>query len=312
VQLIPRDDEVLNGAGGVLRIPPADVSSNLTVSTVSGTSLLRLRYKADSSAGAVTGATAVARAVLNNATTTVPKGSVVLVALPRSTDVIVSSSGGGTSTIALGLILGLALGVLLAVAWDRTDRRVDSSDQLGFILGTPGARTAQLTPARALALVQRWASMAPDTPVRVAVVAGAPGQGPETAQEAQRLAQMFTAVGHPAVQVSIDQANRPVHPDVEVVLVSGGHPGEEGGEAAALAADLTCILAARGAKVSQVLSARRQLTEFGRAPSWGLLRDRGRKAAKASQPASPAAPGGSGSGPAAGAGRDRALPATQR
>ena len=85
---------------------------------------------------------------------TVPKGSVVLVALPRSTEVIVSSSGGGTSTIALGLILGLALGVLLAVAWDRTDRRVDSSDQLGFILGTPGARTAQLTPARALALVE--------------------------------------------------------------------------------------------------------------------------------------------------------------
>jgi capsular polysaccharide biosynthesis protein len=308
VQLIPRDDEVLNGAGSTLRLPPTEVANRLTVSTVSGTSLLRLRYEAPSSEAAVTGATAIARAVLSNATTTVPKGSVVLVALPRSTNVVTSGGGSNTTSLALGLILGLALGLLLAVAWDRTDRRVDSGDQLGYVLGTPGARISQLTAPRAQALVQRWASLVDASPLRVALVAGAPGQVADVAFEAQRLAQMFTAVGHPAVQVGIDDANRPVHPDVEVVLISGGHPGEEGGEAAALAADLTCIIASRGSRVGTVMSARRQLTEFGRPPTWGLLRDRSRKAAAKGRASTPGSTPGASSRAATVTPADRALP----
>jgi capsular polysaccharide biosynthesis protein len=308
VQLIPRDDEVLNGAGSTLRLPPTEVAKRLTVSTVSGTSLLRLRYEAPSSEAAVTGATAIARAVLDNAKTTVPKGSVVLVALPRSTNVVASGGGSNTTSLALGLILGLALGLLLAVAWDRTDRRVDNGDQLGYVLGTPGARISQLTAARAQALAQRWESLGGQSPLRVALVAGAPGQVTEVAYEAQRLAQMFTAVGHPAVQVGVEDANRPVHPDVEVVLISGGHPGAEGGEAAALASDLTCIVALRGARVGTVLSARRQLTEFGRPPTWGLLRDKNRKASSKGGPSVPGSTPRGGARPATVTPQDRALP----
>ena len=79
-----------------------------------------------------------------------------------------------SSSLVIGGILGLIVGMIAAAALERSDRRVDSEEDLAAILGQPATTWATVTPAEARALAYRWRSLAGVEEPEVAVVATAP------------------------------------------------------------------------------------------------------------------------------------------
>ena len=70
----------------------------------------------------------------------------------------------------MGALLGLGLGIILMLAWERADPRLDQPADVHALTGIPTTRLDDLTPSRAAALLERWLGLANSPNARVAMV----------------------------------------------------------------------------------------------------------------------------------------------
>lgn len=270
-ELVPRDGDVLLAVASALQVPVSTVREDLTVSPLGGTALLRVSYTALDRDAAVLGSRTAAQAVVNGVATsdTVPRGSVRLVGLAEGDDVIVS--GGVTPvTVPIGIVLGLALGGVLAVAAERANRRIDAEDQVASVLDVPVLDLDTATLARREALVRRWRDASPAGVPTLVGVAGADAAYVDVVDACHRIAD-----GLPRDRVVVAERGdqRLSAAAGAVVLVPAGAPGSgEPNEEIASRAHVMALLVPMSVQRTAVRRTVSDLLTYGsRQPGFVLL-----------------------------------------
>jgi capsular polysaccharide biosynthesis protein len=152
--LIPEDQKVQLSAGLAAGMVSTEAGQAISVTVLSGSAILTVRFTANSAAKAYLGAQAVASAITgpHPVTRAIPAGSLVLVAKAQPATSLASSP---LKTALLGGLLGALLGLVLAIAWERADPRIDDLNDLNELIAAP-CSSGELVPAAAASLVQDW------------------------------------------------------------------------------------------------------------------------------------------------------------
>jgi capsular polysaccharide biosynthesis protein len=281
--IIPSDDRLLAAVGKKLGESASTVGQNLSVVNEQNTSLLQITYKDSQPDQAATGARAVAQ-LLSGASPVaagIVPSSLDTVTLPKNPGPVAKSSG---KAIVIGAALGLVLGIVLLIAWERSDPRVRDPRELSSQIGCPATPVDRLSPSAAYALLERWASLTDHVPARVAVLPASPTVQDQTEAVVSELraagGQLVRHVDARAGIVPEDLANGAPDAETGVVLVHAGPPGgESSGEAIALGCDLTVVVVPSGSRAADIRQLGEELTSFGIVPVWALLTSGSRRAA---------------------------------
>jgi hypothetical protein len=245
--LIPKDQAIVRDVAASLHTTAASVEAHLSVSVEMGTSLLLVKYAAPTSSAAVSGSTLLARTVASAAppTAAIASGSVVVVQLPTG-----ATAGGALHKYGapIGGLFGLLLGIVLVLAAERADPRVDDSFTLGTAAGCPAALVpGDLTLSElARALVQS----APGATVTVVPLTDADGN--QSLGLARRLAPTLPAMC-PGSTVAVSNS----FASGAVELSRGSGP--------------TVLALRAGRPRREVAAAAERLRLMGRAPVWAVL-----------------------------------------
>lgn len=271
-RLIPHDTRIIRYLAGVLGESTAEVRARITASTDPDTSLLRVRYSDAVSRRAVLGAQELAYAVagVRRVTPAIAPGSAVLFAYPT---VAAPSSTGSPGAVPIGALLGLLLGGVLVVAWERADARIDDRGNLRDLTGCPVSLVDGRVRGVVVALLRHWqATTAPEgNAVRIALLPTAPRLEALLWDLARYFAETAASLSQP-VGVEIGVPHEPWIGGPTTTLVLGGVPGDEdAGEAVALACDLTVLVVPAGARQRDVRTALAALDHHGVWPSWAVL-----------------------------------------
>jgi capsular polysaccharide biosynthesis protein len=264
-EMIPASTEIDDHVARELGIRPGSVASALSVSNVAGTSLLNIRFRSTASDGAIKGVTSVLNAVAGPvpATGAIPQGSLVVVRSPREAS---STSKPFGAALPIGVILGLFLGAILVVAWERADARVDDAVTLGEVAGCPASNLDLLSTASMAALLDRWHALANTRAVRVALIGVRRGQLTATTDAAEQLVLAGRVEGRDVATADERSVGH------EMVIIAAGAPGgDESGESIALSSSLTVLVAPMSVRASDVRAAAATLRQFGAGPSWALI-----------------------------------------
>jgi capsular polysaccharide biosynthesis protein len=274
--IIPVDDRLLRDIGKAVGQSSSDVAQNLSVVNEQSTSILQISFKASDPQTATTGARAAAQLLTGPdpvASGIVPS-SVQVVSLPSN--VGPAAAAHSSRTVAIGAVLGLILGVVLLVAWERSDPHVTDARSLSSQFGCPATPADRLSPDAARALLERWASLTDHVPARVAVVPADAG----SVQQADEVARLLAHAGEGVRYLDARTGTVPealgnghaIDGD-SVVLVHASPPGH-GGEAVALGCDLTVVVVRSGARNAEIRRMAEELANFGLVPAWALLTPR--------------------------------------
>jgi len=247
--LIPKDQSILSTASGTLKVAPSTIEKNLTVTVENGTSLLLLSYSAPTAQQAVTGATAVARAVASATplSPAIAPGSVAIVSVPNS-----GSKEGMLHKygIVLGGFIGLVVGLILVLAAERADPRID--DAVGMA-GAARCRAAIVPSDLTFPELARVLADAGREKGRLTIVPLTIPDTASTMELARELRPCWPADG-PAVAIS------PSFSSGVVELTKGSGP--------------TVLIAHPGTRLRDVVSATERLRMMNRAPVWAVLANR--------------------------------------
>lgn len=136
--LIPKDQAILQVVAASLHVSTNTLARHLSVSVEMGTSLLLMKYSAPTGPQAVAGSKLLARTVASATAPTpaIASGSLVIVQLPNG-----AVAGGALHKYGapIGALFGLLLGIVLVLAAERADPRVDDTFTLGQAAGCPAA-----------------------------------------------------------------------------------------------------------------------------------------------------------------------------
>lgn len=283
--LIPTDQGLLKRIGRSTGQSPSTVAGGLSVVNTQNTSLLQISYEGPSQRLAAIGAATAARSIAGpkpHAAGIVP-ASIQLVSVPATPAAAASTSSSAARPVAIGAAIGLLLGIVLLIAWERSDPRIVDARGLSTQLGCPATPAERLSPDAARALLERWRSLSDSVPARVAVLAANRRAAPDAEGLIDRL---LDAGGEQVALVSglgSDPGPLEGHGDglgeprgdrdrVGVLLVDPGPVDGDGpGEAVALSCDLTVVVVRRGARVAEVRRLAQELGNFGIVPTWALL-----------------------------------------
>jgi capsular polysaccharide biosynthesis protein len=277
--IIPVDDSLLSVIGNAVHQSPSQVGSNLSVVNEQNTSLLQISFKASSPQTAATGAREAAWVLAgpNPVAAGIIPSSLGIVSLPPAPSNVAAVSAGKGSTVAIGALLGLILGLILLVAWERSDPQVGDPRSLSGQFGCPATPVDRLSPDAAHALTERWASLTDHVPARVALLPADAGSVRQTEEVARLLKRSGEGVGYiDARSGTVPEALGNGHlldGKESVVLVHAGPPGS-GGEAVALNCDLTVVVVPTGARNNEIRRLGEDLANFGLIPAWALLAPR--------------------------------------
>lgn len=282
--IIPTDDQLIQAVAKKTGLSSTQVASDMSVTNEQNTSLLQIGFKASNARDANAGARYVAQLI--SGTNPVPNGIVpssiqeisMPAVLPANTPV--SSKGSSAKPIVIGGVIGLLLGIVLLVGWERSDPRISDARGLSSVLGCPATPAERLSPDAAYALLERWRSLTDSVPARVAIL---PADESSVAH-ADSVIDALVAGGHGDVRfidartgelperLSHADAN---DPRVPVSLISAGAPGQGGaGEAVALGCDLAVVVVRNGVRAANVRHLGNELSNFGVVPAWALLSSR--------------------------------------
>jgi capsular polysaccharide biosynthesis protein len=245
--LIPKDQAILQLAATALHTSTGAVSSHLSVSVEMGTSLLLVKYSSPVAQQAVAGSTLLARTVASAAppTLAIASGSLVIVQLPNG-----AVAGGALHKYGapIGGIFGLLLGIVLVLAAERADPRIDDTYTLGEAAGCPAASVPEdLSLPELVRALSRTVSGTTLTVV--------PFSGPDGASAmalARRLASTL-----PASSIGSSVAVSPSFSSGAVELSRGHGP--------------TILVLRTGRRRRDVAAAAERLRLMGRAPVWAVL-----------------------------------------
>jgi capsular polysaccharide biosynthesis protein len=264
--LIPKDAAVTRSVARSLRTTTKDVQNRLAVFNDPTTALLRVQYRGRSASEAQAGATAVLRSIAGSqpVTRNIAPSSIQIVRLPTPP----APSRGVPTLVAIGIILGLALGSLLLVAWERTDPRIDDLDDLGAATASPATSFDAMSDAAAGALLDRWRALAGQSRTSVALVPATDGLEGSLGDIARVLG---LADENTTVVLQMDsRSSLPTGGDT--TLFVGGVPGgRNAGEGVALACNLTVLVVERGTARDDLRRALEVLQRFGIHPAWSIL-----------------------------------------
>ena len=226
------------------------MKSGTTVTVINGTSLLNLRFTSTKPSTPAVGVTAMSSAISGEhpVTSAIPAGTITVI---HGASRPVSHAVKLVEVVALGLLLGLLLGAVIVIIWERADARLDGPGQVTAQLGIPARSLQHLNTDSATAMTGRWRSLAMiDEPV-IALLSGVADMQDITRMVGRRLALLA--------------------PNVQ--LRTGGAPGDEDGDRIAQFANLTVLLIPREARVRAVLRSVDFLGQIGVRPAWALMVD---------------------------------------
>jgi hypothetical protein len=285
-QVIPSDTRIQQAVAKALKISQDDVAIAVTAVNPSSTALIRVTYQAGDPELAVRGANAVARSVsgVPPASPSIASGLTVITSIPTSAS---SSTRGTASAVPVGGLLGLGLSIVILIAWERSDARVEDEQTLAHEVNCPASRLERLTAPSARVLVERWAELTGHGRSRIALIGTVAGHAAEVASVASVLA-LRAGGGRLSVDVLAGSRLELGPASADVTLVSGGAPGPaESGETAARSCDVTVVVCLAETKVSDLRASLNVLEDFGIQPVWGLLVDRRRRSVGEAVPVAP-------------------------
>jgi capsular polysaccharide biosynthesis protein len=285
VASIPHDSAILSHVAEAVGSTPDQVDDDLGVNTTGDNAVMRISYSSEDEQKALQAVKAATEVITGSngfGTASIPAGAVITLNLPLDT----SSSSGGLFTPPVALIVGLALGVLLGAIRERSDARVDTSEQLVALVTTPVSDATASGPSPAL--VRRWVSNYTGPLVRIGLLAGPPGSMRASAWVADWLAsaypEIFPAVGSafasrvvqvdPYVEPKAKQSARrsSSREPLDVELIAAGTAiGGENGEPAALEAHLCVLVVPAGSRAKHVTRSVRTLRQLGIEFTWTVL-----------------------------------------
>jgi capsular polysaccharide biosynthesis protein len=276
--IIPVDTTLLTDVGKAVGQPSSDVGQNLSVINEQGTSILEISYKASDPRTATIGARTAANLLSgpNPVASGIVPSSLQIVSLPN--DVGPAATTNTSRTVAIGAVLGFVLGLVLLVAWERSDPHVTDARSLSSQFGCPATPADRLSPDAAHALLERWASLTDRVPARVAILPADAGSVARADEVARLLARSGDGVRYidarsGAVPEALSNGHLAGGRD-SIALVHAGTPGQ-GGEAVALSCDLTVVVVRSGARNAEMRHMAEELANFGVVPAWALLTPRG-------------------------------------
>jgi capsular polysaccharide biosynthesis protein len=281
--VIPSDDALLANIARKLGESSSTVGQNLSVVNEQNTSLLQISFKSSEPNQAAEGARTAARLLAGPdpvAAGIVPS-SLAVVSLPKNPGPAAKSK---SKAIVIGAALGLVLGIVLLIAWERSDPRIRDARELSTQVGCPATPVDRLSPNASYALLERWASLTDHVPARVAVL---PATESVEIQTVDAVNDMLSAGGRMVRYIDAragivpqELANGTGESETGVVLVHAGPPGgESAGEAIALGCDLTVVVVPAGSRAADIRQLGEELTSFGIVPVWALLTSGSRRAA---------------------------------
>lgn len=260
-QLIPQDSLVLERVAERLGVERSTVEDNVAVEHDPNTSILRLRYSAPTEEAAVEGARAFADALTGSSPASTNFNGLGLSRLPDDA----TRNEGSSSTLPVGILLGLCLGVVLVLAWERADGRLDSIEDLEQEVDYPVTGLKDLSGGAILALMERWRSIAGDRPASVAIVGSATGYQSLTAEVA-------VVFANTAAADTVTEGTGASVTMKGMRLLSGGAPGtSEVGESIVQRAGATVLVIPQGSQVNDLRKVMESLNDFEVKPVWALF-----------------------------------------
>lgn len=282
--LIPLDDAIIDAAATRANVDPDALRKSLTVSSDPGTALIRVDVLGSKAIVAVDSATAMAVVLTRpNPPGQIAPNSLKLVTVPTAATRMGESS---SSSLVIGGLLGLIVGMVAAAALERSDRRIDTEDDLAALLGQPATMWASITPSEARALAFRWRSLAGVEDPEVAVVATIPmtqgdvktmlaslGSDVDSPAPAGPPAKKGPTPGKTAAPASRDLVPSGSSRDAGAIGVFAvGAPGTgEEAELRAQTSDLVVLVVRQGTRAAVVHDTLVRLGEYGVTVMWGLL-----------------------------------------
>jgi hypothetical protein len=257
---IPDDAGILAFVARRLGVSVHEVDDHTTVKNDKDTAVLRLRYKADGDVAAERGARALAAAVTGSApaSPTIKAREFTLVRVAAAE----SPSSNAAVTLPIGALLGLCLGIVLLLALERANPRVDDPAFLEDELRCPVYDVDEVTPSLAGALLERWRALGGGGHPTVALIPASAAAEAATAGLAQRL----TAYGAAAADEDDELRSGPLR------LVIGREPSADAAAAAVAArSDVVVLVALQGQPLSALREACHALDTFEAPVQWGLL-----------------------------------------
>ncbi len=263
--LIPEDRQILGSVASQIGRTQDEVLKNALVTHDFDTSLLRLSYTDGDSSIAIAGARIFAQAVTGPEPVSprIAPGSLAIVHLPS---IASSRTMSGIQVAILGVILGIALAIVLILAWERSDGRIDHVKALSTEAGCAASSLDQTTSRSLGALLDRWIDLGGAPPVRVALLAVAESSEKAAVAVADQLLEGW-------VRSERRSARDGMSPSEEQLVIDvGGTPGgTAAGEVLALEADVIVLVAVNGTRAAEVRETVAILSQFGKQPSWALL-----------------------------------------
>ncbi len=247
--LIPLDAHIRAALEG--EVPGAD-GSGLSTTNDTNTAVLRIGFESSHAAGAIAGATAVARAISGPKpqTPTITPGTISIVRLPEeATSTRVST----VELLVAGGVLGGVLGLVLVAFWRARDRRIDDVRDLRKRVECQCLRLDPRVPESVETLIALLARRENDGVVALV---------PATQRECQMLQRVRDAIAPPLAAARISIA---------------GVPGsEEVDELAAVGADVIVLVVSPGTRCTRVSESLDLLARWGALPSLAVLASRSR------------------------------------
>jgi capsular polysaccharide biosynthesis protein len=252
--LIPKDQSILSVAARTLGTSPSTISHGLSVSVENGTSIVVLDYWAPTARRALAGVRAVTGAVASTrpVSSAIGPGSVAVVNEPSTAHRQGTLHRYGAI---IGGLLGVLVGVVLVVAAERADPRIDDPATLAHATGcraaTVPAGLSHAELARVLAEVGRVSGQLTMVPLAIA-------DTNRTMELARQLRPFWPSDG-PAVEIS------PAFQSGVVELTRRSGP--------------TVLVSHPGSRLREARAAAQRLRTIGRTPQWAILVGRGRAGA---------------------------------
>lgn len=276
--LIPKDTAILHSVAATLGTSATDVQDRLSVFNTTGTAILAIDYRGTSAANSIAGATAVLAAISGPhpvSPNIIPR-SVGAVQAP----VTASSSNGVAVLVALGIIAGLALGLLLIAVWERLDPRIESPEDMSQEIGSPTSPVSAISQQGMNALVTRWKALAERAPSKIALVpvtADVQADLPEVAHRFTQArwngtaASLWTlADGHVADSHELAE---PLGNGAPVVITCEVPSADLIALEPIMNCDLVILVARKGTSRTVLRELYDSLTEFGVSPNWAIFLD---------------------------------------
>jgi capsular polysaccharide biosynthesis protein len=252
--LIPKDQSILSVAARTLGTSPSTISHGLRVSVENGTSIVVLDYSARTARQALAGVRAVTGAVASTqpVSSAIGPGSVAVVNEPNRAQRQGTLHRYGA---VIGGLLGVLVGVVLVVAAERADPRIDDPATLAHATGcraaTVPAGLSHAELARVLAEVGRASGQLTMVPLAIA-------DTNRTMELARQLRPFWPSDG-PAVEIS------PAFQSGVVELTRRTGP--------------TVLVSHPGSRLREARMAAQRLRTIGRTPQWAILVGRRRAGA---------------------------------